>query len=151
MNYSAAGSVAANLSEVAVAAGDTVTRDIALVPVPVPVPVVVVPTAPINPSIRRSPPGNKTYLRKRGVARYTLLATVSGPAGVLAGTTVYLQSRTSTKRAWKNSYRRVTNASGRASVAFRSKRKATTYYRWVVVSQAPINYAATRSQRIVVR
>jgi len=109
-------------------------------------------TTVVTPTItKHSPAGNKTYARKKGVTNYTLSSSVNGPSGGLPGVTVYLQSRTSTKRAWQNSYPRVTNARGEASVVFKSKKKSTTYYRWAVYSQGSINAAVTGSQKIVVK
>jgi hypothetical protein len=106
---------------------------------------------PFNPALLRNPAGGKSYKRKKGVAKYTLAARVVGPVGSVSGATVYLQSRSSTKRNWKYSFTRVTDAAGNVSVAFKSKKKSTTYYRWVVVAQSPINAATGPSQKIVVK
>jgi hypothetical protein len=106
---------------------------------------------PVKPVVTRTPSGNKTYTRRRGSVKYTLAAKVTGPAGGVSGTTVYLQSRTSTKKSWKNTYKLRTNGSGVASKAFRSTKRSTTYYRWVVVADQVVQGYTGPQQKIVVR
>ncbi|NTU71837.1 MAG: hypothetical protein HGB10_08475 [Coriobacteriia bacterium] len=84
-------------------------------------------------SIARTPNRSSvTYTRKRGVARFTLSASIKGwGSKAVAGHYVYLQS-SKTGKSWSNTYRIKTGLTGRASKSFKITSKRTRYYRWYV-------------------
>jgi hypothetical protein len=119
--------------------GATVTRDVALT---------------VTPSLTRSPaPTTKTYKRKHGKATYTLSVTVKGTGATpIANVRVRLQRSLNGKTKWKTLLTRPSNAAGKVSQAFVSKKRSTRYYRWVVIAQSGvIGTPKTKAQKIRVR
>jgi hypothetical protein len=100
-------------------------------------------------SITRSPSRSVyTVKRKKGVANYTLSATLRGSDGTRgSGLRIYLQKSKNGKSGWKNTYTRATDGSGRAVVRFTSRKKGTAYYRWYV----PQPKATSKKQTVVVK
>ena len=106
-------------------------------------------------SLTRSPSqSTKTYKRTHGKVSYTLAATVKGIGSVpVGGVLVYLQRSTNGKTGWKNSGAVMSsNAAGRVSRAFTSKKRSTYYYRWSVPAQTGVLVTpSTSKQKIVVK
>jgi len=105
------------------------------------------------PSVTRSPSSSaKTYKRKKGVARYSLYATLHLPAGLTpAGQRVYLQSSANGRTKWKTIYRLTTNRAGMVVRSFKAKKKGTVYYRWSVLPSSRTLAAVTNKQKIVIK
>ena len=105
-----------------------------------------------KPSIARSPSKSSlTYKRKKGVARYTLAATVRDKDGTrVEGKRVYLQTSRNGKT-WKNTYKLATSATGRVSKSFKSRTTGTRYYRWYVSASPEYVKAYTSKQRVRVK
>lgn len=124
---------------VSVSAGSSYTISAVLTPFQLP------------PKIVRGPNGaSLAYKRKKGVAKFTLSATLSDARGALVGTTVWLQ-RSSNGKKWSNLYKLKTNASGKAAKAFSVKKKGTTYYRWSAAATAFDRAGVTAKQKVVVK
>ena len=108
----------------------------------------------ISPSIIRSPTGNRTIARKKGIAAYTLVADVrASDKTPLPGVKVELQSRNSARAKWKAVSSSYTNVWGRAAASVRSKNRAAIYYRWST-SRDPVvgrRAATTSAQKIMVK
>jgi len=91
-------------------------------------------------SISRKPNVSKvSYKRKRGVAQFTLSATMKGWGGkALSKRTVYLQTSRDGKK-WKSTYKLRTSSKGKASKLLRIKSKQVRYYRWYVPAKSQVN------------
>ena len=88
---------------------------------------------------RRPNVSTVTYTRKRGVAKYTLSATMKGWGGkVLSRRTVYLQTSKNGKT-WKSTYKLKTSTTGKASKVFKITSKQVRYYRWYVPAKSQVN------------
>lgn len=103
------------------------------------------------PTLKRSPSSSSlTYKRKKGVAKFTLSATLSDPFGPLSAAYVWLQKSSNGKK-WSTLYKLKTNGSGRVSRALSTKKKGTTYYRWYAPATEVDRSAATGKQKVVVK
>lgn len=106
----------------------------------------------MKPSIARTPTWSKaTFKRKRGVARFTLGARLTGDGSALSGRYLYLQSSKNGKTGWKNVTRLKTNSTGRVSKPLAIKKAGTTYYRWYAYSTATTFAGGTVAQKVIVR
>jgi internalin A len=108
--------------------------------------------APIQivPTIARSPrAASLTYRRRRGVAKFTLAATITDARGAVPGATVWLQKSSGGK--WKTLYRLTTNAAGKVSKAFAVKKRGSSSYRWYAPATAYDRAAATGRQKVLIR
>jgi hypothetical protein len=106
-----------------------------------------------KPTLSRSPGSSTiTVKRNRGVAKYTLSATVKDADGALAaGKTVYLQTSSNGRTHWKNSYKLKTSLSGRVSKSLSWRSRGTRYYRWYAPSSAGYTSAYATKQTVKVR
>jgi hypothetical protein len=106
-----------------------------------------------SPRLVRSPSGSsKIYKRKKRVAKYTLAATLTDEIGVpVAGATVYLQKYNTKKKRWKTYKTFTTSDRGTVSMAFRSRSRSTTYYRWNSPATADRAAISTRKQKVRVK
>jgi len=105
-------------------------------------------------SIARSPSGaNLSYRRRSGVARYTLKATLKGPAGYpMASQRLLLQSSTNGRTGWKTVATLKTNSKGQASKSFKVTKARTVYYRWYSPGRSGAYLkVATSKQKVTVR
>jgi hypothetical protein len=101
--------------------------------------------------IKRSPSGSSlTYKRRRGVARFTLGATLSDARGRVGGAWVWLQ-KSSNGRKWSNVVRLRSNSAGTVAKGLSAKKKGVTYYRWYAPATASDRAAATLKQRVRVK
>lgn len=99
-------------------------------------------------NIVRSPGGSSlSYKRKRGVAKFTLSATLSDARGKVRGQRVWLQKSTD-GRSWKTVTKVATNSVGKASVTLRFKKRQAVYYRWYA-PQTVYNFSKTTSRQRV--
>ena len=106
----------------------------------------------LTPTLKRSPSASSlTYSRKKGVAKFTLSATLSDGLGAAPGTGVWLQKRTSSKKKWTTLYKLTTNPRGNVSKAFAVKKKGTTYYRWISVATTLDRSVTSKSQTVRIR
>jgi archaellum component FlaF (FlaF/FlaG flagellin family) len=112
----------------------------------------VVQLGPSISSVARQPgKSSVTYKRKKGVAKYTLSASVTGDFGrPIAAASVYLQSSKNGK-AWKTYARLTTNGAGVGTRSFRSKSRSTTYYRWYLPATETWVSATTSKQKVTVK
>jgi hypothetical protein len=96
---------------------------------------------------RRLPTASsKTYRRKRGKATYTLSAFITDTSGeCVPGAAVVLQTSKNGKTGWRNTYPLISDSQGVAWKTITSKKKGTTYYRWVGGGKR------TAKQKIVVK
>jgi hypothetical protein len=101
--------------------------------------------------ISRSPSaGTVTYKRKKGSAKFTLKATLTGIYGPYAGSPVWLQYSSNGKTGWKN-IKLSTNSAGVVSRTITAKKKATTYYRWYTPATSAHTAAQSKNQKVVVK
>ncbi len=70
-----------------------------------------------------------------GVARYRILATLSGAGGVpIVGARVYLQTSKNGRTKWANTYRLTTDRAGQVSKSFEALTPMMRYWRWCVAA-----------------
>ena len=92
-----------------------------------------------------------TYKRRKGAAKYTLSATMTGDFGRPIGSgSVQLQSSKNGKT-WKRYATLTTSSKGVASRSFKSKTKSTTYYRWYLPKTSKWVEATTSKQKVTVK
>jgi hypothetical protein len=103
-------------------------------------------------AITRSPKQSTlTYKRKKGSAKFTLSATLSGAYGRFGASPVYLQYSSNGKTGWKSFPKQTTNANGVASKAIVVKKKSTKYYRWYTPSTSAHAASYSVKQKVVVK
>ena len=102
-------------------------------------------------TIKRSPSGSSlTYKRKKGVAKFTLSATLTDARGAVANKYVWLQKSTNGKK-WTNLYKLKTSSTGKVSKPFAVKKKGTTYYCWSAPVTTFDRAGVTTKQKVVVK
>jgi hypothetical protein len=102
-------------------------------------------------TIKRSPSGSSlTYKRRRGVARFTLGATLSDARGRVGGAWVWLQ-KSGNGRTWTNVVRLRANSLGTVSRSLSARKKGTAYYRWYAPATASDRATVTSKQRVRIK
>lgn len=107
-----------------------------------------------RPAIARRPAGSSlTLVRRNGIARFTLGATVAGPAGLpMRGVPVVLQVSRNGVSGWSRVAIVRTDSTGRASRPIVNGSASTRYYRWyLAASEGRYLSAQTARQKVVVR
>jgi hypothetical protein len=105
----------------------------------------------LAPALTRSPRGSSlTYKRKKGVAKFTLSATMIDARGPVAGAVVRLQ-KSSNGRKWSTVKDVATSASGTVSLKLSVKKKGVTYYRWYFASNGADSAQTTSKQKVRVK
>jgi hypothetical protein len=108
----------------------------------------------ITPSVSRSPKASSViYRRRRGKVKYTLSATVKGFGAVpVPGVRVRLEKSANGRTKWKTVTTLTSDAAGGAAKSYTSRKRSTTYYRWVVISQTGVNGTPkTTKQKVKVK
>jgi hypothetical protein len=110
-------------------------------------------TAPVRTAIAitRSPSkSSATFKRKKGVAKFTLKATVSSAGRPVVGTIVWLQTSSNGKK-WKNAYKLTSTSAGLVSKKLSVKKRSTAYYRWIA-PESPIHLSGSSTKfRVIVK
>jgi hypothetical protein len=112
----------------------------------------VAPAAPTGLRVVRSPSKSTlTFKRKRGVAKFTLRASVTTSSGRRVSSNWMWLQTSKNGGTWQSAYKLKTNSLGSASKTIVAKKKSTKYYRWYSPRTLTHLAATTAKQKVVIK